>query len=113
MFGGLALYLKDRNVSVLCEDPRDVSWKGVKYGFPLWNGVLIPTFREQHESLKNELSSAIEHPVLGKWLYLRAEHPEFENEIEKLVQKISKGDPRIGIASAAKKATKKRQKNLR
>jgi hypothetical protein len=98
MFGCLAVYLGQKNTMVLAESPDD----------DVWNGVLIPTFHEHHESLMEQCEGLAPHPVLKKWLYLPLKHPQFEEGIEGLVLAISRRDPRIGIPIGLEGAKKRR-----
>ena len=68
MFGGLAAYLDGKMIALLAESPGDREWKGQTFDFEIWDGLLIPTSREHHESLQKEFPYLLNHPVLGKWL---------------------------------------------
>src|SRR5690606_16579180 len=96
MFGGLAVYYEHRMVALLMESPGERSYRGKKYKFDLWNGILWPTFREHQPSLLSEFP-VISHPVLGKWVYLPGSHPEFESTAMKIIEQIRKQDLRLGI----------------
>jgi hypothetical protein len=87
MFGCLAIYLGQKNIMMLAEFPDD----------EVWNGVLIPTFYEHHESLMEQFEGLSPHAVLKKWLYLPLKHPQFEEGVAALVLAIAKKDARIGI----------------
>lgn len=71
-----------------------------------WQGALVCTSREHHESLLAEFPSLVRHPVLGKWLYLPESADSFEADARRLVQLASRRDPRIGVASSAGKKRK-------
>src|SRR5579862_2505541 len=43
-----------------------------------WNGLLVITGREFHESLQKEWPPLKPHIHIGKWLYLSQKHPSFE-----------------------------------
>ena len=103
MFGGLAAYVNGRMVMVLTESPGEKSYRGKEYGFDIWDGVLLPTEREHHDSLMSEFKELRQHPVLGKWLYLPAKNNQFENVGSEIGGKIAEGDPRFGIDPAIKK----------
>ncbi|MEO7598570.1 MAG: hypothetical protein ABIV50_06540 [Opitutus sp.] len=62
-----------------------------------WQGVLVCTYREYHESLRREFPSLQAHPVLGKWLYLPETVETFERDARFLVQLAKLRDPRLGI----------------
>jgi hypothetical protein len=74
-----------------------------------WQGVLVCTFHEHHDSLLAEFPSLVKHPVLGKWLYLPETSETFERDAKQLVQLARARDPRIGITPSPrkKKAVKK------
>lgn len=103
MFGGLAAYFEGKMVFVLVEDAGERVWKGKKFDFDIWNGVLIPTERDFHDSLLKDFNGLIQHPVLGKWLYLPMSTPDFEETAQFLVVEVQKRGPRIGIIPKSKK----------
>lgn len=107
MFGGLAIYLHGKMMMHLAEDDRETCFRGVDYGFKIWNGLLFPTHREFHESLQKEYEELVQHPVLGKWLYLPQETDGFETRAPELVEKILVNDSRFGILPSAKLRKKK------
>lgn len=88
MFGFVTCYVHGRCVLALA-DKR-----------PPWRGLLIPTAREHHASLRALLPELVGHPVLGKWLYLRDTVEEFEETARQLVALARVDDPRIGVESA-------------
>jgi len=110
MFGGLAVYFNDLMVFVIVESPGDREWKGNTYDFDLWNGIMVCTSREHHNSLQTQFSSLVSHPVLGKWLYSPVGDQAFESEVEKIVACVHRGDPRVGIVPGQKKKKKKASK---
>ena len=68
-----------------------------------WQGVLVCTFHEHQASLRAEFPSLVQHPVLGKWLYLSEASETFEHDAKRLVQLVKACDPRIGIPPSDKK----------
>ena len=111
MFGGLAIYLKGRMVLVLMEsDEDDKEWKGKYYSFPIWRGLLFPTFREFHADILSKYPNLVAHPVLSKWLYLPLSHNEYETIAEQLILEIQKGNPLFGIEPKSKKKSKKKRR---
>lgn len=68
-----------------------------------WQGVLVCTFHEHQPSLLAEFPALLRHPVLGKWLYLPESAETFERDAKRLVQLARARDPRLGVASSAKK----------
>ena len=88
MFGFVTCYVHGRCVLALA-DKR-----------PPWRGLLIPTAREHHASLRALLPALVGHPVLGKWLYLKDAAEEFEETARQLVALARADDARIGVESA-------------
>ncbi len=97
MFGCLAAYVQGRMVMVLTEDPGDKTYRGKSYGFDIWDGIMFPTERAFQESLIKEFPGLVPHPVLGKWLYLPAQHDDFEGRAKEIAGRIAQGDKRLGI----------------
>jgi hypothetical protein len=67
-----------------------------------WNGMMVCTSREHHESLRGQFPQLKAHKVLGKWLYLSQTHPEFESVAVELATLARKRDARLGVESKAK-----------
>ncbi len=97
MFGCLAAYLRGRLVMVLTEEPGDTAYRGKDYGFDLWDGIMLPTEKSFHESLRKDFDGLRPHPVLGKWLFLPAAHPRFETQARGIGERIAQNDPRFGV----------------
>jgi hypothetical protein len=95
MFGCLAYYLYGKLVLVTTRDK------------PPWGGLLVPTEKAFHESLKKEIPSLEPHPVLGKWLYLPEENESFEASATKLTSLIRERDVRIGVKRWEKRSAEK------
>ena len=76
-----------------------------------WQGVLVCTFHEHHESLRAEIPALQPHPILGKWLYLPETAETFERDAKRLVQLVRARDPRLGILPSPK--NKKKVKKIR
>jgi len=68
-----------------------------------WQGVLVCTFHEHQPSLRADMPALVQHPVLGKWLYLPEAGENFESDARRLVRMVKARDPRIGIPPAVKK----------
>src|SRR5208337_3564065 len=85
MFGCLAIYLHWRMVLLLSE------------GEEPWNGLLIPTEHEHHNSILREFKDIAQHPVLKKWLYLSKNTEDFESGASDIVHAIEMNDPRFGV----------------
>lgn len=73
-----------------------------------WQGLLVCTSREHHASLRDEFPALVQHPVLGKWLYLSEAVATFEVDARRLVQRVRARDPRLGILPSKKKKRAKR-----
>jgi len=89
MFGGLAVYIFEKQMMVIVEPTKSGTWD--------WHGVLICTDKDQHESLIEEMPALAAHEGVKKWLFLDSTHVDFEETAEKLVALILKNDMRIGI----------------
>lgn len=85
MFGCLACYYRGRMVLVLAAKEKP------------WRGVLIPTDRAHHASLREDFPDLEIHPVLGKWLYLPEASEVFEEASSLLVESLVRGDERLGV----------------
>lgn len=85
MFGAKAVYLDGRNTLCFCagEEP--------------WRGLLVPTDRAHHASLRADFPDLQPHPVLGKWLYLPEAADAFERVAAELVRLARARDPRLGV----------------
>lgn len=106
MFGGLAIYYSGLMVAVLMEDPEQKHYKNLKFDYPIWNGLLVPTNREHHQSLLNDFPQLVPHPVLGKWLYLPMTDSEYDEVSQLIFQLIRSKDSRLGIVPGLKKSKK-------
>ena len=104
MFGSLAAYVHGR--LMLCEDPEERKWKGKTYPFALWNGILIPTEKQHHDSLIREFSDLVSHPVLPKWLYLPMNVEEIEEMATKMGERIARNDTRFGVVPKERRRPK-------
>lgn len=68
-----------------------------------WNGLLICTSREHHNSLQKQFPELHPHAVLGKWLYISQSHAGFESVSSALVELARRGDERLGIEPKKKR----------
>jgi hypothetical protein len=98
MFGCKGCYLHGRLVLVLAGRSREP-----------WVGLLVPTDKKHHASLRRDHKSLVVHPILKKWLYLQESNEDFEEADEALVQSILDDDLRIGVEP--KEKTLKRRRN--
>jgi hypothetical protein len=89
MFGGLALFLYDRQMLVLVEPTKTGRWK--------WHGVLVCTDHEHHASIRAEFPALAPHPVLRKWLFIDSAHDDFESTMEGVALCVGRGDGRFGV----------------
>lgn len=109
MFGGMAVYLHGKMMMMMTESPGEQTYRGVDYGFEIWNGILWPTDRVHHASLQGEYPELRQHPVLGKWLYLPLTANGFEDTALELVEKIARDDERMGIFPSVKSRKSKKK----
>ena len=98
MFGCLAIYVHYRLMLLMCsgEEP--------------WNGLLIPTDHQFHDSIREEWPDVVQHPVLKKWLYLQETCENFENVAGDIVEAIRINDNRFGVEPQVKKNRRKTTK---
>ncbi len=94
MFGCIGCYLHGRLVLVLAARESQA-----------WNGLLIPTDKELHRSLRRDHKNLIIHPILKKWLYLPETYDDFEEAALAIVESILANDPRIGVECKRKAST--------
>lgn len=108
MFGALAAYFRGKMVLLISETEGDRSWKGQSYPFDIWFGLLLPTERENQDSIRQEYPSLVRHPVLPKWLYLPITEKNFEDIAMKIVECVLDEDPRFGIVPKIKNKSRKK-----
>ena len=96
MFGCRGIYLHGRLVLVLCsgEEP--------------WNGLLIATDHEFHDSIRQDFETVIQHPVLKKWMYLPENSEDFESVSSEIVEAIRTGDQRFGVEPKERRSRKRK-----
>lgn len=68
-----------------------------------WSGLLVCTSHERHAPLIAEIPALSPHPVLGKWLYIAQDHPDFEAIAERMTALVLARDPRIGVEPKPRK----------
>ncbi|KGD87983.1 hypothetical protein JL37_25720 [Achromobacter sp. RTa] len=95
MFGSDAAYL-DGLLYLIASDREDP-----------WNGVLVCTSKERHAALLADVPNLLQHPVLGKWLYLPQEDEDFESTAARLAELALARDPRLGVAPRPKARRRK------
>ncbi len=96
MFGCRGIYLHGRLMLVLCS------------GDEPWNGLLIATDHEFHDSIRDDFVYVVQHPVLKKWLYLAEASEDFETVSSEIVEAIRIGDQRFGVEPKERKRKKKK-----
>ena len=74
-----------------------------------WQGVLVCTSHEHHASLRADFPALVQHPILGKWLYLSEAADSFERDARRLVQRVRARDPRFGILPSVRKKRARRR----
>jgi hypothetical protein len=89
MFGGLAVYLFERQMLVLVEPTKSGRWN--------WHGVLVCTGYEHHASIQREFPALTPHDLLRKWLFIDSSQGEFESTMDAVATLIANNDPRFGI----------------
>jgi hypothetical protein len=99
MFGGLAVYLFERQMLVLVEPTKTGRWK--------WNGVLVCTDRERQPSIQTDFPSLAPHAVLRKWLFIDSRHEDFEATMEAVAKRMAGNDPRFGIVPSSAKSARR------
>ena len=96
MFGCLAIYVKDKIVSILRDKPTNTAD----------NGVWLATTQENHQSLRREFPNMRSIQVLGKpvtgWQVLPVDAPDFESAALRACQLVLAGDARIGKIPGAR-----------
>ena len=98
MFGCIAVYVEDKIVLILREEPHPSAD----------NGVWLATTQEHHESLRHEFPNMRSIQVLGKkitgWQVLPADAPDFEEAALHACELVLTGDPRIGKVPKPRRA---------
>ena len=89
MFGGLAVYLFERQMLLLVQPTKSGRWS--------WHGVLICTDHQHHASIQAEFPALMPHAVLRKWLFIDSAHEDFESTMEAVAKCVASNDPRFGI----------------
>jgi hypothetical protein len=85
MFGCQACYLYGRLALVLAD------------GDEPWNGLLVPTEKDFHDSLTKDFKDVAQHPVLKKWLYVSQSSEDFETIASDIVEAVRMNDLRFGV----------------
>ena len=105
MFGGLAVYVFERQMLVLVELTKTGRWT--------WHGVLICTSHEHHASIRAEFPALTPHPVLRKWLYIDSTHEDFDTTMAAVATRIARDDARFGIVPRSTPAKTSRRRRRR
>jgi hypothetical protein len=101
MFGGLAVYLFERQMLVLVEPTKTGRWK--------WHGVLVCTDHAHHASIRAQFPALKPHDVLRKWLFVASGHDDFESTMEQVAKRIARDDPRFGIVPRSRTRSGRRR----
>jgi hypothetical protein len=105
MFGGLAVYLFERQMLLLVEPTKSGRWH--------WHGVLVCTDHERHASIRAELPALRPHDVLRKWLFIDSSHEDFESTMQAATKYIARNDPRFGILPGSAKPHRRKRAGVR
>ena len=104
MFGGLAVYLFERQMLLLVEPTKSGRWS--------WHGVFVCTDYAHHASIRVEFPALTQYEILRKWLFVDSAHEAFETTMEAVARQMANNDPRFGILpgrrSSAARPDKKR-----
>jgi hypothetical protein len=100
MFGGLAVFLFERQMLLLVEPTKSGRWD--------WHGVLVCTDHRHHPSIRFEFPALTAHDVLRKWLFIDSTHEEFESTMESVAKQIARNDSRFGILSGSRRPKKRK-----
>jgi hypothetical protein len=104
MFGGLAVYLFERQMLLLVEPTKSGRWK--------WHGVLVCTDRPHHASIQAEFPALLPHDFLRKWLFIDSTHQDFEPTMQSLAKRVAANDQRFGIVPKSPKPKKRKHRTL-
>jgi hypothetical protein len=85
MFGCLAAYL-DGLIYLVVAAKREP-----------WNGLLVCTSKDRHMLLTQQWHALQPHQVLGKWLYVSQDDPQFEAVARQVTAAVLSRDPRLGV----------------
>lgn len=96
MFGAKAVYLDGKLMLCFC------------HGDEPWRGLLVCTFREHQASLLADFPALAPHPILPKWLYLRADAAAFDRVAPRLVELARRRDPRLGVTPSPRRKRARR-----
>ena len=103
MFGCTAIYVGEKIVLILRQKPT----------YERDNGVLLPTAREHHESLRQDFPNMRSVEFFGEpvsnWQILPVDAPDFEESAMRACELVIAGDPRIGRIPKKKKRSSKRK----
>lgn len=99
MFGGLAIYLFDRQMMLLVEPTKSGRWN--------WHGALVCTDYENHASIQAQFPALAPHDVLAKWLFVDSVHEDFESTMVEVAGCIASDDPRFGVYSKPRRAKRR------
>lgn len=108
MFGGFTYSYDDVMVMALFESEGSRSYRGQTYPYELWFGCMFPVEREKQDEARAQFPFLVQHPVLGKWLYLPSETEDFESNAEAVLREIRRRNPLLGTIPNSKRPKKGR-----
>lgn len=106
MWGGIAFYLDGKLILMLFESPKIKTYKKITSKIDLWNGCMFPAERDQHPEILKIFPQLINHPVLGKWLYVPQQTEYFEDTVTAVLKYIRRRSPLFGVIPKPKKPKK-------
>ncbi|XGC79954.1 hypothetical protein ACES2L_11505 [Bdellovibrio bacteriovorus] len=108
--GGMAYYVDMNLVMILVERKGLYEHKGVSYPFELWNGAIFPVLKIRQNAFFLKYLFLENHPANKDWLYIPAEHEDFEDEVKQFMREIQKGNPLLGIPMKSESLSKSNEK---
>ncbi len=96
MFGGLAVYLFERQMLLLVEPTKSGRWN--------WHGVLVCTDYQHHASIQAEFPALTPHAILRKWLFIDSAQEAFESTMDQVTKRVAGNDRRFGILPGISRA---------
>ena len=96
MFGGLAVYLFERQMLLLVEPTKSGRWN--------WHGVLLCTDYQRQASIQAEFPALRPHEILRKWLFIDSSHEDFESTMDAVARRVASNDLRFGVLAKSPRA---------
>lgn len=117
MFGGLALYYNGKMVLIFTNSKGDSTYKGKKYDFDIWNGILLLTDHSYQSAHLAKYKSLVQHPIIKKWLYIpltesgHSSEINIENDLDQIAREIKQGSEAWGVWPKPRTKPKKESRN--